>query len=371
MAREGEKKVRKNHLKKFLAGGAVLLLLSGLTTASNAADITNNTEAYKTKEEFTAASKTTTEVLVGGIPFGVRFYNEGITIIGFSEVETDAGNLSPAYSAGLRENDIIMSINSIPVGRAEDFIKTIESCEGKALAIDYKRSGKIFSTSLSPVISKSDGKYKTGMWIKDCTSGIGTVTYVIPETKAFAGLGHSICDTSTGEILKMSGGYVTDVEITGVKASTAGMPGELKGAFTGEKTGIVKENTDVGVFGIFTQMPKGSENCSVMPIAEKSEVKTGSAVIRCTLDGEGIQEYDISIIEVDLEEQENKNYVIEVTDPSLLEKTGGIVQGMSGSPIIQNGKLVGAVTHVLISDPKKGFGIYIGNMTEKMPEIMS
>ena len=368
--REGELKVCKNKFKNILSKALAILLLSGFfITNCYAADSDSAINAYK--NERTVSSVEKGEVMVGGIPFGVRFYTEGITVIGFSEVDTDSEDKSPAYNAGLRENDIIMSINSIPVGKAEDFIKTIENCVGKPLAVDYKRSGKIFSTSLTPVISKTDGKYKTGMWIKDSTAGIGTVTYVIPETKAFAGLGHSICDGATGEILKMTGGYVSEVNITGVKIGKEGVPGELKGSFVSEKAGTLKENTDVGIFGVFTKLPESAKECSEMCIADNSEITAGPAKIRCTVDSNGIGEYDVSITEIDFDEISNKNFVIEITDPKLIEKTGGIVQGMSGSPIIQSGKLIGAVTHVFINDPKKGYGIYIGNMISEIPGLLN
>lgn len=336
----------------------LLLILSAefLITTSFTANV-NSAEIVTTEND---ASEY--EVLAGGIPFGVKFFTEGIKIIGFTSVDTEAENKSPAYNAGLRENDIIMNINCVPVGKSEDFIKTVEECNGNPLAVDYKRSGKIFSAVITPVISKTDGKYKTGMWIKDSTAGIGTLTYIIPETKAFAGLGHSICDGTSGDILKFNGGIITSVTINSVSLGKKGTPGELKGTFAPEKIGTIKKNCDVGVFGIYSKLPEAAAQCKIMKIANEKEITNGPAKMMCTIDESGIKEYDIIISETDFSEPSNKNYVIQVCDPELIGKTGGIVQGMSGSPIIQSGKLIGAVTHVFINDPTKGYGIYIKKM---------
>ncbi len=309
-------------------------------------------------------------VYVGGLPFGVKFYTEGITVVGFSEVETDSEDKSPAYNAGLREYDVILSANSTPVSSAKDFIAITENSNGQPIAVDYKRMGEIRSTSFSPVLCKSDGKFKTGMWIKDSTAGIGTLTYIIPETKAFAGLGHSICDAHTGEILKLKNGIVTDVTISGIEKGTSGVPGELKGTFSGEKTGTLVTNCNEGIYGVFSEIPKGIGADCIVEVAKENEITEGEATIRCTLGEEGPCDYTVNITHIDLDEATNKNYVIEITDPRLIEKTGGIVQGMSGSPIIQSGKLIGAVTHVFISDPKKGYGISISNMIEGMPDML-
>lgn len=344
--------MRKNAIKKTILKvlSAVLLIQFAISTVCGA-DIGFNNEVSKFEKE---------ELIVGGQAFGVRFFTGGLTVIGFSKIETASEDKSPAYSAGLRENDFITAINGGAVERAEDFINKIENCKGMPIAIDFKRNGKIMSVSVTPVISSDDGKYKTGMWIKDSAAGIGTVTYIVPETGEFGGLGHSIYDGD--DETKISGGYVTDVTISGIKPGEGGVPGELKGTFSENKIGTLKCNTKVGVFGVFATLPKFSDENLKLPVASPDEIETGRAKIRCTVGEEKIEEFDISIKEKSVDEPTNKNFVIEITDEKLIEKTGGIVQGMSGSPIIQNGKIVGAVTHVLINDPKKGYGIYIGNM---------
>ena len=360
----------KNKLKKLsvIASFLLLILISNGVKAT-AAD-TETSVAFEISEPCIEAAAGTESVYLGGLPFGVKFYTEGITVVGFSEVDTENKNKSPAYNAGLREYDVILAVNSTPVSSAKEFVETTEKSKGTPIAVDYKRMGEIYSVSFSPVLSKSDGKYKTGMWIKDSTAGIGTLTYVVPESKAFAGLGHSICDAGTGEVLELKNGIVMNVEITGIEKGVSGTPGELKGSFSGDKTGNIITNCNEGIFGIFSELPAMLTDSDVIEVAAESEICEGEAQIRCTLDGSGPKEYTVNLSHVDFEETTNKNYVIEITDESLIEKTGGIVQGMSGSPIIQNGKLIGAVTHVFISDPKKGYGISIKNMVNSMPDML-
>lgn len=337
----------------FLKRGAVFLLLiiimSTMTvniSASPDSDIKN--------------------VYLGGIPFGIKLYTEGITVVGFSDVDTDAKIKSPAYEAGIRENDIIINVNSKAILAVDDFLNITESSKGEPICVDYKRSGKVYSATFSPVLSKSENRYKTGMWVKDSTAGIGTVAYINPKDGSFAGLGHSICDTKTGEILKMTKGVVTDVEITGVEKGEKGSPGELKGNFLQGKRGSLVSNTPVGVFGVYGKIPELITDSDLMEIATASDIVIGSAKIRCTIGAEGPKEYEINLCSLNLNDETNKNFIIEITDKNLIDTTGGIVQGMSGSPIIQNGKLIGAVTHVFISDPTKGYGISIENMVKGM-----
>jgi stage IV sporulation protein B len=219
-----------------------------------------------------------------------------------------------------------------------------------------------------PIFSTSENKYKTGVWIRDSGAGIGTLTFIIPETGEFGGLGHGICDGETGELIPMSRGTVLDVKISSVKRGVAGTPGELKGYFGTQKLGALTENTDCGVYGKLTQIPG---QCSRrISIGTRDELCEGSASVVCTTDGGEPREYKIDITHIKRDAVGSKCFVIEITDPELIERTGGIVQGMSGSPIIQNGKLVGAVTHVLINDPTTGYGIFIENMLDaaKVPQ---
>ena len=303
-------------------------------------------------------------VCVGGMPFGVKFYSQGILIVGFTEIETANGIETPALDAGLQVNDIITHVNGSEVESAGEFIGMVESA-GDVIDVTYLREGNENTVSFVPSVSKEDGKRKTGMWIRDTTAGIGTITYIIPDTGEFAGLGHGICDAESGELLEMKRGTVVDVMISGVSKGVAGTPGELKGYFTSDKSGVLLGNTMCGVYGVLSKVPY-DKIPETVEIAQQNEIHTGEAYIWCTLDGNCPQKYtnDITDIRHSGFEQDNRCFSIEVTDRELLDKTGGIVQGMSGSPILQNGRIVGAVTHVLVNDPTRGYGIFIENMLE-------
>ena len=310
------------------------------------------------------------KILVGGMPFGVKFYSEGIIIVGFSEIETESGTKTPAYDAGLRVNDVITHVNGKEVATSAELVKMIENAK-EEIEITYVRDGNESTVKFVPEVSPGDGKRKTGMWVRDTTAGIGTVTFMIPETGAFAGLGHGICSSDSGELLKMERGTVVNVRISGVSKGVAGTPGELKGFFTTDKSGVLLGNTACGVYGILSDIPYDKVKEENVEIADREEVHTGDAYIWCTVESDTPKKYSIEITEINKKRNDNRSFSIKVTDKSLLEKTGGIVQGMSGSPIIQDGKLIGAVTHVLVNDPSEGYGIFIENMFDMMPGIIS
>ncbi len=300
-------------------------------------------------------------VYVGGMPFGVKFYSQGILIVGFTEVETDNGTETPALDAGLQINDIITHVNGNVIESAGDFIGIIETAEDN-IDVTYLRDGDENTVSFIPSVSKEDGKRKTGMWIRDTTAGIGTITYIVPETGEFAGLGHGICDAETGKLLEMKRGTVVDVMISGVSKGIPGTPGELKGYFTSDKSGVLLGNTMCGVYGVLSDIPV-SKVPEAVDMASRDNVHPGEAYIWCTVNGDHPQKYSINITDIrQADITENRCFSIEITDQELLDKTGGIVQGMSGSPIIQDGCLIGAVTHVMVNDPTQGYGIFIENM---------
>ncbi len=325
-----------------------------------------------TRIRATAASYKGLEVYVGGMPFGVKFLTEGVMIVGLCEIKTDSGSSSPACDAGLRQNDIIIKVNGVPISDAASLTHLTENSGGKPLDIVYSRDGKETAATLTPAKCSEDGKYKTGMYVRDSGAGIGTVTYILPETYAFGGLGHGICDGDTGKLIAMQRGSVVGVTINGVVKGLSGAPGEVKGYFSSGKTGTLLKNTECGVFGAFASLPDSVTGAPI-PIGTRDEVKSGKAYILSTLDGAQPQKYEIEISAIRLTSTGNKCFNVKVTDKALLEKTGGIIQGMSGSPIIQNGKLVGAVTHVLVNDPATGYGIFIENMLNaaQMPMTMA
>ncbi len=302
----------------------------------------------------------------GGMPFGVKFYTEGVLVVGFAG---GAGTPSgPAYAAGLRVGDTILKIDGRTVSDAAELTGMIEASGGRTLSLLCRRDGKEFTASLTPKPG-NDGKHKSGMWVRDSGAGIGTVTFIVPSTGGFGGLGHGICDADTSKPVPLGRGSVVGVTISGVTKGQPGAPGEIKGYFDPGKTGTVIKNSDLGVFGLYREAPVGKYSGPI-PAAGKKEVKEGAAVMLCTLDTGEIGEYSIEIHSIDRAATGGRCFSVRVTDPTLLERTGGIIQGMSGSPIIQNGKLVGAVTHVLINDPASGYGVFIENMYAEMPDVL-
>ncbi len=303
----------------------------------------------------------------GGMPFGVKLYTDGVIVSGMSGVETESGIKTPCKDGGLKIGDTIKKINGKQVFTTEEVSSAVEQSGGKELVFTVLQNGNERTVRISPVLSKTDNMYKAGLWVRDSTAGIGTVTFIVPKTNVFAGLGHGICDVDTGNLMPLRKGTVVDVNISGVTKGVAGSPGELKGIFTPGKIGALIGNTMCGVYGIL------SDNTDIyhtepMKIGLKDELKIGAAEIYCTVNDK-TDRYTAEIIKINNRNTDQKNFVIKITDKRLLDTTGGIVQGMSGSPIIQNGKLVGAVTHVLVNDPTKGYGIFIENMLKNMPEI--
>ncbi len=299
----------------------------------------------------------------GGMAFGAKMFTDGLIVVGFSEVDCESGSRQPAYDAGIRMHDVILKIDETDLTSAAQLSEILEKSDGSPLDFTVRRNDAEMHCTVLPSLSVSEQTYKTGMWVKDNTAGIGTVTFVDPKTGSFAGLGHGICDTETGALLPLSRGMIANVSITGVRRGTAGVPGELQGYFSSGKIGTLLGNTSAGVYGFITEFPKSVSADTAIPIALKNEIKDGAAKLYCTLDESGVCAYEVTIKKI-RNASDNKCMEITVTDPALIEKTGGIVQGMSGSPIIQDGKLIGAVTHVLVSDPSKGYGIYIENMLE-------
>lgn len=300
-------------------------------------------------------------VVPGGNAFGIRLYTKGVMIIRIDGVTTPSGNVSPGKAAGLKEGDMIISVDGVDVYRNRELSAIFASSGGKTLKLEIERDSKKKEINFTPVLCSEDSTYKGGLWIRDSTAGIGTVTWYDRTNGIFAGLGHAVCDADTGEIMPLSGGDAVEAEIKGCYKGTNGSAGELCGVFSSGSIGSLYINGETGVYGI---MDSFDADDKVVPVALRQEVKTGAAQIICTVDGTGAEYYNIEIKKIFDGTDNQRNMVIKVTDPVLLEKTGGIVQGMSGSPILQNGMLVGAVTHVFVDDPTEGYAIFAQNMTE-------
>ncbi len=319
-------------------------------------------EILPASQEVSTVSKT--YVIPSGEAVGVKMYTDGLLVVYVSEVIDAAGKqYSPAKDAGLRETDRILSVDDFELGTNEELADYINKVK-RPVHLKVARDEEFFETDITPKLS-NDGYYRIGIWVRDSTAGIGTMTFYNPQYNSFAALGHAITDRDTGTVLTVSDGDLVGCEIVSVKKGENGVPGELSGQFANIKFGKILKNNDFGIYGKI-------ENSSIIsqgrPVeaATRFQVKQGAAEILCDVDGNGVKSYAVEITSVSKEiTVDNKGIVLKVTDSELLEKTGGIVQGMSGSPILQNGMLVGAVTHVFVNDPTRGYGIFIENMLKE------
>lgn len=300
------------------------------------------------------------QVVLGGEVFGMKLYTDGVLVVGMTDVDTSVGNRNPAAEAGICKGDLIRSINGEAVTTMKEVAAAVEQSEGAQLDMEIMRDGVSFHARFTPVFSVSENRYKAGIWVRDSSAGIGTLTFYHPTSGVFAGLGHPVCDADTGEILPIAAGEAVAARVYSVDRGVRGDAGSLCGGFAGRAFGTLRQNDENGVYGTAEHWSRSSE---LVEIAPRQEVTTGAAQIRCTVDDGEPRWYDVTITKVRYA-GDREDMHLTVTDPDLLTVTGGIVQGMSGSPIIQNGKLIGAVTHVLVDDPTKGYGIFAQTMLE-------
>ena len=296
-------------------------------------------------------------IVAGGENIGIELNSKGVIIVGTYEVN----GINPAKEANLRAGDKIIKINDKEVINIEEMLKVIENSSNKSnIKITYLRGNKTNDTSLK--LSKSnDNIYKTGLYVKDSISGVGTLTFIDPNTKLFGALGHEIIEKNTGQKLEIKDGKIYSSTVTGITRSDIGKPGEKAARYDSNNIfGDVKENTTSGIFGNYTSTIPDKK---LYKVAKEDEVKTGNATIFTVIDGNTIESFAINILRIN--KSTTKNILFEITDSRLLRNTGGIVQGMSGSPIIQDNFIVGAVTHVVVDDPTKGYGIFITTMLEE------
>ena len=304
-------------------------------------------------------------VIPCGMPIGIYMQTDGIMVIGTSTVISQTGMEEEPAKDIIRAGDYILAYNGTAINEKEELLQMVENGGGADAVLTIRRDGETMNIRVKPV-NTSPGEYQLGIWVRDDTQGIGTMTY-IDENRNFGALGHGISDIDTGKLVAISDGELYQTQIRSIIKGEAGNPGSLAGVICygkGAECGDISSNTQCGIFGTVTEAFLTSVDQEWVEVAAKEEVRTGEAVIRTTLDG--VQnDYAISILEVNPSGSGgNKEIVLQVTDPQLLEKTGGIVQGMSGSPILQDGKLIGAVTHVLVQDSTKGYGIFIEDMMD-------
>ena len=323
----------------------------------------------KTEEAVQVVSE---KVLVpGGQSVGIQMDVKGVLVVGLEEIETDDSVVSPGFTAGVQIGDMILSINGEDVYYAEDVSKIVNEVMSQSKACDLElrllRKEEELTLKVKPVKDNSTGKYKIGIWVKEKIAGIGTLTFYDPENNVFAALGHGIYESRTGTLLGVGKGKLLRTEVKSIKEGKAGTPGEIRGIFYSDEKPIGKVLLNSGI-GIYSEATEYSDFAMAEPIvmATREQVQEGDAYILTTLNGDKVERFDIKITGVNRQDKpDGKGLEIEVTDKKLLSYSGGIVQGMSGSPIIQNNRLVGAITHVFVNNPTKGYGIFAQWMVEE------
>ena len=308
-----------------------------------------------------------TTVVPMGNAIGMKLYTAGVLVVGMSEIE----GKKPYENSGIKEGDRIIQINQNQIDNTDDLMKAVNRSDGNNISIKYVRDEKTITTSIKPV-KNSSNEYKIGLWVRDAAAGVGTLTFYEPSSVMFAALGHGIMDIDTAELIKIANGELVTTNILSINKGTKGNPGEIRGTIeAGHTIGSISKNTKFGVFGTINKTPfLNTSNINEMQVALREEIKIGKAQIICELENGKKEYYDIEIQRIFINNnKDNKSMLIKVTDKKLLEKTGGIIQGMSGAPIIQNGKFVGAITHVLVNDPSIGYGVFADIMLKQMKEV--
>lgn len=308
-----------------------------------------------------------TKVIPVGKAIGMKLYTDGVLVVGMSEIN----GKKPYENTGIQEGDRIIEINNEKVDSTDELIETVNKSNGKQIAVKYKRNEDIITTSIEPA-KTDDDQYKLGLWVRDAAAGVGTMTFYEPSSGMFAALGHGITDIDTSDLIQIANGELVTTNILSIVKGEKGAPGEIRGTIeNGVSFGNIYKNTKYGVYGnVLNKSRLELNSAEEMEVALRNEIKTGKAQILCELQDGKIERYEIEIQKLFINNNEdNKSMVIKVTDKRLIEKTGGIIQGMSGAPIIQNGKFAGAVTHVLVNDPTIGYGVFADIMIKQLKEV--
>lgn len=345
--------------------GCLGFLSGGKEPSALEASIFNGGKEFSHQEDSAAAAAaqdTSRQVIPLGSAFGIKLFTDGVIVASLSDIYTEEGVCCPAAEAGILPGDYLLQADGQDIPDNGALARYIGSSQGEAISFQVRRENQVFSVEVTPVYG--EGSFKTGMWVRDSAAGIGTLTFYDPATGVFAGLGHGICDMDTNGVMALKSGEPAPITLSGIVKGQADSPGQLRGYFSSEESlGTLLANRETGVYGTLHQAPAGE----AVETLTREEVATGPVQLLVSLDETGPQLYEAEIQEIINRDKTTKNLVVQVTDPRLLERTGGIVQGMSGAPILQNGKLAGAVTHVFTEDPTLGYGIFISNMLEGMP----
>lgn len=313
-----------------------------------------------------------TKVIPVGNIAGVKLYTSGVLVVGMSEIEGKDNKIYKPYeNTGIKEGDTITKINNKYISSTDDLIDNVNKSNGDTIEVTYIQNEQIKECSITPV-KTDENQYKIGLWVRDSAAGVGTVTFYEPSSKTFGALGHGIADIDTGELLNIASGEFVTTRVLNITKGEKGNPGKIQGTIENQQTiGEISKNTGFGVYGKVDNISSLDIDASKeMEVALRDEIKLGKAKILCSLDNKNVQEYEIEIKKIYKENSyNNKSMEIEITDENLINKTGGIIQGMSGSPIIQNGKFIGAVTHVLVNNPKEGYAIFGDLMLKQSKEV--
>ena len=305
-----------------------------------------------------------TKVIPLGNIIGIKLYSDGVLVIGMTEIE----GKKPYENTGIREGDLITKVDNVQVTTTQALIECVNKSKGQNVKIQYIREGTEYIANIEPVKTK-ENKYKIGLWVRDGAMGIGTATYYEPESGKIATLGHGIVDRDTDKLITIESGTLLTSTITKIKKGEEGIPGEIRGVINdSQKIGNINLNTEFGIYGKLEETNRlGIDTTNVLDVALKNEIKTGKATILLMLEDGIRKEYEIEIKKIYKNNTEdNKSMLIEITDSELIEKTGGIIQGMSGAPILQNGKFIGAITHVLVNHPIQGYAVFGETMIKQM-----
>lgn len=302
-----------------------------------------------------------TQVIPIGLVSGIKLYTSGALVVGMSEIKgLDNQKYKPYEGSGIEEGDTIIQIGENEINNADDLVNAVNQSNGEELNIFYIRNGRKEETRIYP-LKTGENEYKLGLWVRDSAAGIGTMTYYEPKTGTFAALGHGIADIDTGELIDVGNGEFITTKVLSIIKGENGTPGKIQGSINDQsQIGTITKNSAFGIYGKVTDISKVSVNSGkIMDVALRKDIKLGKATMLCSLDEKNAEEYEIEIEKIYLNnDYDNKSMLIKVTDKRLIEKTGGIIQGMSGSPVIQNGKFIGAVTNVLVSDPTQGYVVF-------------
>ena len=313
-----------------------------------------------------------TSVVPVGTVAGVKLYTSGVLVVGMTEVQgLDKEKYKPYENSGIKEGDMIISVEEQEITNTVDLVNKVNNSDGENVEIKYVRDGETIECSIKPV-QTSENEYKLGLWVRDSAAGVGTVSFYEPKTKSFGALGHGITDIDTGKLINIANGEFITTKVLSITKGKEGTTGKMQGTINNQQNiGTIYKNTSFGIYGKVNNIEALKiDNLNELEVALREEIKLGKAWILSSLDENKVSKYEIEIEKINLNnDYDNKSMLIKVTDEKLLEKTGGIIQGMSGSPIIQNGKYIGAVTNVLVNDPKQGYAIFGDLMIKQAKEV--